>query len=379
MRINKLVLALGLIGLTLVSTSLHAQVESRIAEVSAVRMSGGMSKEFTNQSFENASVPRSLVKAERLTREQQRVADQAAQVFQNSSALTMMIVDRGQIIYENYRSPATPITAQFSFSMSKSLVAYVIGGLLCDGKIASLDDPAKKYAPELEGTVFGNAPIRHLLTMSSGAVDSKHAGNAYKTANSDQWMDQRSGATTTLDVIRRYGQTDIASGREFRYLANDTQSLGLIINNLGGFHANFQRYVWGPTQASAPGYWLMGRDNLPITASGFSAVTSDWARMAMFTVDARKNGSACMREFMSTATTQQIANSNKRLGNAFNGYGYQTWANPQFGDRRSYWWVGYGGQRVGIDAERQRIIVVTSSREDYMADVYRLFAELQRY
>ena len=39
----------------------------------------------------------------------------------------------------------------------------------------------------------------------------------------------------------------------------------------------------------------------------------------------------------------------------------------------SYWWVGYGGQRVGIDPRTGRILVLTSWREDYMGKVYSLF------
>jgi CubicO group peptidase (beta-lactamase class C family) len=290
-----------------------------------------------------------------------------------------MLVDRGQIIYEAYKEPASKDTVQFSWSMSKSLVAYTIGGMVCDGKIASINDPAKKYAPELEGTVFGDASIKNLLTMSSGAMNSTFAGNAYKTATSDQWMDQRSGATTTLEVIRQYGKKDIEPGQEFRYLANDTQSLALIINNRGGFADNFNKYVWEPTKSNSRGYWLMGKDSMPIVASGFSATTGDWARLAMFTIDAKKNGSQCIKDFMQTATSQQIANKKKRIGAAFNGYGYQTWTNPNFGNGKSYWWVGYGGQRVGVDSDKERIIVVTSHREDYMPDVYKLFAKFQQY
>jgi len=92
----------------------------------------------------------------------------------------------------------------------------------------------------------------------------------------------------------------------------------------------------------------------------------------------QKASSSCVQDFMRSATTQQIRNRTKRSGKVFDGYGYQTWTNPNFGDRKSYWWVGYGGQRVGVDPAKERIIIVSSWREDYMPEVYDLFTNLQK-
>ena len=349
-----------------------------VAEVNPRRASGGMAQEFKNHRLEPSTSPAPLPQAQELSAGQRRVARLAEQVFQNNPALAMVIVDRGQIIYEAYREPASQTTAQFSWSMSKSLTAYTVGHLLCDGKIANLNDSAKRYAPELENTVFGDASLRNLLTMSSGAPDGAANGNAYKTATSDQWQDQRAGRVTGLEVLKQYGRRDTASGQEFRYLGNDTQSLAMVADRQGGFIAAFDRHIWRQIGAEAPGYWLQDRDGAAIAAAGFSATARDWARLAMFTIKTQKSGSACLQGFMREAHTQQLPNKKKRLGAAFDGYGYQTWTNPQFGNRRSYWWVGYGGQRIGIDAEQERIIVVSSSRESYMPDVYRVFAELQQ-
>ena len=85
-------------------------------------------------------------------------------------ALTLLLLDRGKILFEGYKSPATDQTAQHSQSMSKSLTAYMVGILLCDGRIRSLGDRAEAYVPQLKGTVYGDATIKQLLMMSSGAA-----------------------------------------------------------------------------------------------------------------------------------------------------------------------------------------------------------------
>jgi len=372
MKIKKLAWALALVLGTQQATAADPQVNP-------VRASGGMSQEFRNHRFEPSAAPVALPRVERLSAGQQRVADRAADVVRNNAALSMLIVDRGQIVFEAYNSPASVSTAQFSWSMSKSLTAYTIGNMLCDGKIASLDDPAKRYMPALEGSVQGDATIRHLLTMSSGNRDAVYSGNNYRIGNNDDWTDMRGGHTSGMELIRRFGQRDIDSGKEFRYNSNDTRGLNAVAHSRGGLIQNFNQYIWSQARTESPGYWLLDRDGWPIAEAGFSATTRDWARLAMYAIKMQKSSTSCVQDFMRTATTQQIANRTKRNGRAFDGYGFQTWANPQFGDRRSYWWVGYGGQRIGIDPERERIIVVTSWREDYMAEVYKIFNELQRY
>ena len=52
--------------------------------------------------------------------------------------------------------------------MAKTIVAMLVGVALSERTIQSLDDPSAKYVAELTGTPYGQTPLRHLLTMSSG-------------------------------------------------------------------------------------------------------------------------------------------------------------------------------------------------------------------
>lgn len=367
-------LSAAIVALFVATTSL-----AQPTEVNSRRASGGMSTEFKNHRLEPAKDPVPLPTINEPSAAQKRIIDQAHRMFENNQgALSILIVDRGQILFERYRAPATEKTAQFSWSMSKSLTAYTIGNMLCEGKIANLDDPAKKYAPELEGTVQGDASVRNLLTMSSGARESVGGGNSYKTQDTDDWMDTRAGKFSGMEIVRKFGARDIPSGQEFRYLGNDTQALNAVAQNRGGLIQNFDQYIWKQARTENPGYWLLDRDGWAVSQAGFSATTRDWARLAMQAIHMQKASSSCVQDFMRSATTQQIRNRTKRSGKMFDGYGYQTWTNPNFGDRKSYWWVGYGGQRVGVDPAKERIIIVSSWREDYMPEVYDLFTNLQK-
>ncbi len=347
------------------STAAAWAADDAVATVDPRRESGGNARDFKNRIFPPSAVPRELPIEGSPTRLQRTVAERAAKVLQeNEGALSILLVEKGRILFEGYRSPASHETAQHSQSMSKSLTAYTIGNLLCAGRIGSLDDSAQTYAPALAGTVYGEATIRHLLTMSSGAAISSSSGNSYDA----QFVDVRGSKVSALSVMRRFGARDVAGGKEFRYLANDTMALAFVADGAGGFLDGFERYVWRNIGAERAGYWLLDKDNVAIANAGVSATTRDWARLGLFSIAQLKSGTDCMRRFMKDATSQQLANASKRSGRSFPGYGFQTWVR-----NKTYWWVGYGGQRVGIEPESEKVVVLTSWREDYMDRVYRLF------
>lgn len=342
-----------------------AMAADNVPTVNPMMQSGGVAARFSNLRFEPNAQPSPLLRLDTPSKPQASVAERANLLLtKNEGALTLLLLDRGKILFDRYKAPATDQTAQHSQSMSKSLTAYMTGILLCDGQIRSLDDRAEAYVPQLKGTVYGEATIKQLLTMSSGAASATSSGNSYE----GQQDEIRAGKATSLDTMRRFGARDIAAGKEFRYLANDTQGLAFVIESLGGFANIFQKRVWDQIGAEAPGFWLVDKENTPLGNAGTSVVARDWGRLALWSLEQLKSSNSCMRDFMKAATSAQIPNTAKRIGAAFPSYGYQTWVR-----KNAYWWVGFGGQRVGVDPRSERILVLTSWREDYMAEVYKLF------
>lgn len=344
------------------------------SEVNLNLVSGPQVRFFKNIKLEASTEVSPLVTVQALNSEQAAIASTAQSILTNNPALSIMIVDRGNIIFEGYNSPASKSTPLFSFSMSKSLTAYTIGAMHCAGKIGDLSKPGSAYSSDLSNTVYGEASVQNLLTMSSGVRESSTAGQQ----RPGEFFDFRNQKISGVDYLKQYSHRDIKSGTQFRYSNTDTISLSTIADSRGGFVGNFQQYIWNNIGAESPGYWMTDNTNAAISATGFSATARDWVRLAQYSIRMLKSNDVCVRNFMSKATTTQIKNKTERVGAIFNGYGYQTWTNPKFGDGMSYWWVGYAGQRVGIDPNKERIIMVSSWKEDYMKDVYRLFDDFQR-
>lgn len=348
------------------------------------RAAGGMASEFKSYKFMPAESPK-LLPLKILTNSDRKIVEQAESMFERNSTLSIVMVEKGQLVFEKYRAPSGPLVPNFSWSMSKSLTGYTIGEMSCNGQITDLDRSAQSYSADLRSTVYGEATVKNLLTMSSGVKDAVASGNQMSKTSGctvgidcDDWQLQRSQIMSGLETLKAFPTREsawgspVASGSKFSYNGNDTQSLSNIADNNGGFIESFTKHIWSQAGAESPAYWMLDKDNRAISQAGFSASSRDWARLAMFTIKQRRAVGTCIGDFMTAATSPQIGNSARRYGAAFPSYGYQTWIG-NFGGKSSYWWVGYGGQRVGIDPESERIIVVTSWRENYMTEVYRLW------
>lgn len=336
--------------------------------------SGGLAYNHKNIQFAPSSNVLPLPRKE-LSWTDKNIVSQAERLIDNNKTTALLLVEKGKIVFEKYKEPARQDSPLFSQSMSKSLTAYAFGAVMCSGKIQSLDDRAGKYAPSLDGTIFGETSIRNLLQMSSGTKEPTLAGSH----NPREWFMLRDGEKSIPELLKGEANVrDKPQGTYFRYSSTDTWSIAEVAAGVGMPIADtFQKEIWQRAGTASPGYWLHDKTGRPLVQSGFSATAQDWARLAIYTIKALKGEhGSCMQAYMKSATSPQIDNESKRIGAAFKSYGYQTWVG-NFKDKHSYWWVGYGGQRVGIDPESEKIIVLTSWREDYMADAYKLFIQWQ--
>ena len=355
---------------------IKSQRRSLFNELSPIMQAGGYSVGNVRE-FKPTSNPRPIDTAIP-TQRQQAIIESARKIAKDNPTLALILAEKGKILFETYNAPADQATPLLSWSMSKSLAAYTIGNMHCSGIIGSLDDQAANYTRLLSGTVYGEATVRDLLKMSSGA--GRVIANGEKKV--DAWPAIRQRSYTIRQYISDFHKREIGpfgpikSGSTFVYSNLDTSSLGFVAESNGGFANNFERFIWARIGAESAAYWTLDRERFALTYSGFHAVARDWVRLAMFSLSQLNSNDSCIKKFMQMATTRQISNHGDCC-RTFKSYGYQTWV-ADFGPRQSFWWVGYGGQRIGIDPKTEQILVVFSWAEDYMDQVYDLFARWQR-
>lgn len=83
-----------------------------------------------------------------------------------TGADTCLVIYKGKIVQERYyRSYRSPIMAM---SSTKSVTGILVGMLIDDGKIKSIDEPVCSYVKEWCAGQKAKVTIRHLLSMTSG-------------------------------------------------------------------------------------------------------------------------------------------------------------------------------------------------------------------
>jgi CubicO group peptidase (beta-lactamase class C family) len=147
------------------------------------------------------------------------------------------VCHRGSMVAEEYFGGLKSQTRHLLFSVSKSLVAAVVGALHGAGAI-ELDAPVTKYVPALEGCGYAGATVRHLLDMRSGIAFSE---NYHDPTAEIHLLDQAIGwapksrpdvPSTLHDFLLTLRQKS-AHGGPFEYRSCETDVLGWICEAAG--------------------------------------------------------------------------------------------------------------------------------------------------
>lgn len=309
-----------------------------------------------------AAAPRSLETAE-MPEGAQRDAES---VGSHPSRVAMLLIDDGKVVYKKYNHGASSESLLISYSMAKSLTAMAVGTAFCAGHIKSLNDKAETYVPHLQGTVFGQSTVRNLLHMASGADASGSHGEPFPTFSTDIRLQKVSYDENfaKFGKAKRRLFTELSPGEEFDYKNLDTGALAAVVTAATGqsFHTWFGQTVAKEAGLSNNSAWALDKTGMAIAHAYFFATLEDWGRLGLYAMDAyRGEKGECMQTYMKQAVTDRI----RTTGNSdFRSYGYQFWTPLIDASDKSFWMLGYGGQRIGIDPDRKKILVVSSFASD---------------
>ena len=142
------------------------------------------------------------------------------------------VAHRGSMVAEQYLDGMVAGTRHLLFSVSKSLVAAVVGALHGSDAI-ELDAPVTRYVPALGNCGYAGATVRHLLDMRSGIAFSENyddpAAEIHRLDQAMGWA-PKSGPdvpATLHDFLLTLRQKS-AHGGPFEYRSCETDVLGWI-------------------------------------------------------------------------------------------------------------------------------------------------------
>jgi CubicO group peptidase (beta-lactamase class C family) len=181
---------------------------------------------------------------------------------------SVVVVRNGYIVTEKYYSPYRQDDPHDTWSITKSVVAALIGIAIQEGYINSVDDPVLGYFP---GRTFENDESRkraitleHLLTMSSGLA-----------WDWDEMVSSRDWVQYTLDQPL---QAD--PGTEFYYSSGSAHLLSAIIQEATGRNTlDFARqYLFDPLGIKDV-TWKSDLEGIPKGGWGLALKPRDMARL----------------------------------------------------------------------------------------------------
>ncbi|MEM8724262.1 MAG: serine hydrolase [Pseudomonadota bacterium] len=290
------------------------------------------------------------------------LAGDLRKVLKDTNAAGIMVLQGGQVRFEEYGLGLGAEDRWTSFSVAKSFTSTLLGAAIADGFIASLDDPVTKYIPELAGSAYDGVSVRQLATMTSGVAWNED----YTDPNSDVAQMNRFvveyGPAATITQMKGLERA-VEPGSKWLYSTGETNLIGLLVENAVGLPlAEYaQEKIVEPAGFAGDLFWMVDPRGGNIGGCCLSLRLSDYARMGQFALEGGK-GSVPEGWFA------KAGDSLVDFGDTGFGYGYQWWTYPG----GNYGAQGIFGQAITIVPEKQLVVAVisnwpTATSSDYRA------------
>ncbi len=274
----------------------------------------------------------------------------------------LLILKDGRILVERYRYQRTEDARFVSFSMAKTVTGLLVGIALDKGLIATLDDPAEKFLPQLKGAEYGASSIRHLLRMSSGMQFTEvYNGRDDSARLNAALLTSRPGF---LEFARSFTRRNHPSGEKFNYASIESVLLGRILESATGRSVTdlTSDWIWQRLGAEQDAAWRLDAEGREGTHGFFNATLRDWGRLGlMMAADGAWNGRQIVpREYLIDATdvSRQPPAFAPGVATPSLGYGYQVWLWPL--RARTFMLQGVYGQAMLVQPESGIVVVQTA-------------------
>src|SRR4051812_29305176 len=212
--------------------------------------------------------------------------------LQRASPDALIVLHDGRIVIERYANNMGPRTPHILMSVSKSLLGLLTGILVSQGKIDP-DEPVTAVVPEVAGTAYDGASIRHLLDMRTGvAFDEDYMATSgpiveYRKATNWNPLGPGEAPSDLRSFYQSLPASDGPHGGRFHYISPNTDLLGWVVERATGqrFADLMSDCLWMPMGAERSAYITVDRLGAPRCAGGICATARDLARIGQLLVD----------------------------------------------------------------------------------------------
>ncbi len=279
----------------------------------------------------------------------------------------ILVLHRGQVVYEKYFGALTPERPHLAMSVTKSFVGTLAAMLVAEGKLDPAA-PVTQYLPEMQGTAYGDATVRQVMDMTIGVKYSENYADpkaeVFDYARAGGMMAQGpgyAGPKTFYDflvTLTKEGVHDEA----FSYKTVNTEVLAWMLARVSGLSLPdlLSERIWRRIGAEQDAYFMVDRIG---TASGGGGLNTTLRDLARFGETLRNGGRANGQQVIPPAAVAEITGGGDPAKFAKAGYALLPgWS------YKNMWWVshnahgaymarGIHGQSIYIDPTAEMVIV----------------------
>ena len=278
-------------------------------------------------------------------------AEQAA--FDSFGTTAFVVIRDKKIVHEEYWDGTTDTTRSNSFSVAKSIVSLMIGCLIDEGKIKSVEQPITDFLPDFKNSNGFNLRIKDLLTMSSGLDWNEGYSSLFSPTTEAYYGSHLADQVLSLNVKEE-------PGKVFNYQSCNTQLLSLVIEKVTGKTLSefASEKLWKPLGAEHPALWSLDRaDGVEKGYCCFNSTATDFARIGQMVLDSGQfnNQQVVSKSYLKEATSPATWLKGEN-GGPLDYYGYQFWILTHKGHKVVYA-RGILGQYIFIIPSLDAVVV----------------------
>ncbi len=214
----------------------------------------------------------------------------ATDVFDDTWTDAVLVLHDGELVAERYDDPMTPTTPHLLMSVTKSFVGCV-AGILAGRGILDPEAPVSDYVPEVAGSGYDGATVRHLLDMRTGVAFRE----TYLQPDAEVRVMERSMGWRPPAEDDPVGMYDYMTtlgtagphGGDFTYRSADTDMLGWVVERASGRRMAdlVTSLLWVPMGAEHDASITCDPVGSAIHDGGLSATARDLARFGQLLLD----------------------------------------------------------------------------------------------
>jgi CubicO group peptidase (beta-lactamase class C family) len=191
------------------------------------------------------------------------------------------LLDGGTIVHEWYAQGLDAGTLFLGASMTKSVLAHLVGRAVRDRALA-LTDAVTHHVPELAGTGYDGTTVLDLATMTTGVdwVEDHRDPDSLASRLLGCF-----GAGADSRALLRSVRSGVPPGTRFSYCTADSQVLDWVRERATGLsYPDDVARLWGALGCTRAAVIAVDGSGVALAGGGLAATARDWARVAHLAV-----------------------------------------------------------------------------------------------